>query len=1675
MYKKFISFVVILCLIVNNFMFFKSYASDTNGLNNPWTYEKASHLARKTLFGVDGDKVKKLLETGSAEAAVNSLFPSVQGPDRTDFQNKLNSIISGTGFNITNGDNMKSYYLQKNGYDPYQAKAKLFTLFEDIFSVYVNSTQDITYIDIENNHDMLYKYTLGSYKDMIKRNLYNNGEAGDYALGKFLDLFNQKTPNSPNENYAREIMQLFLMLEYIPGKSAENGDSRNYSEEDVNALAKILVGFESDENTHKITYNNAINTNQKIKFLDGNLKAGDSFPFYDANTGEIDVQLLKNPIGGNNGLADNIIDYIFSKREYAISMFLANRLYKFYVDENPSNSNLTLISNKLLGNNFDIYTTVKWLLASDMMYSEKSMNSIIYKNPLELTLGTANIFGINFENLRVSSVVNLGWNPYYPASIFGRDGFDDNGAFYTAYTETQWVNEASYIINSLDTTKLIPDKIYLTPYAGDDKEFQNILYSNKSELLNLKTGTGSGLSGVVNLINFNIKETNNNPIIINTGSVDFNDFSISISNNEKIEITNGKLDYKNSKINIISGTYIKDGISKNIYGTAEIDGFYLIQKDFTNEGLVTYLEDKLYLDRKLPIDIKNKLIKFISFDDKGVPVTMNLTNYNYKNYYIKGLVNLMLAQPEYVMQSGYDLAEDVNNTLNTNFINNNSKLIIIKASGGLDYLHAVIPKDEYSEYMNNRGTGALVGNEILSLDDDYYINAKLEPFKQLYDSGNLKLINRVGTPDNSRGHDTASQKITSVDNSSDILDDGIIGNFIKDEDYTKTIVMGGYNPLIFRGGNYLNIGTNAYFNMYDSTNAAFRIHKRDLLKDILDNRTYPGNAKNVFKNAVTISNVALNSYNAGGKPGSGYNMTDNFIFLESIFDSNISSIARMGADGGYDTHGNQKQGLSDNLEKVAQRTADYFNRVKDKQDVTIVIFSEFGRTLKMTGSMGTDHGKGGGMFIISNNKDVLQNLDKKVYGNLSFKNGYENWLGVGIDYRAVYYSLMKYIYKQDISAKLGAVYDINNYIDTTGPKVELLNKEFENISTTRTKIRFKFKLDDTNFKPDQASYVKIQYGKDVNNLYNESQYNISRYMSIGENAINLYLNNIESKTNYFYKVTIYDNQYNTTVLEGSFVSPEIKNNTDIVSLNTDTRLMKYNNTNIGLNFNLETNTSSGILLGSTTQDSEIMGENGLILKTNSGTYVTNLSSSSTGTIWNGGFTVPYEINKDFFISKTSKYNGNLLSNLNIDKIIKVGADKLDIAMNLNQDAIIKIPNLDTNKKYSVIYSQDGENWNKVSDTNVVKTGTNLDLKVNHFTYFALVEVDNTGKVIVNIPIDTGNSSSSSSSGGSSSSSTSSSSSGGSSSSSSSSSGGSSTSSSSSSSSSGGGGSILRQDVCKYGDFSPSYYDNSCGVDPDEKLSKMGLGETDVYRLEQNIEKERELTEQKDMLYNNIIKSSPEIQNKDSIISTLLDKISYIQLGNFKLTNIKGSGINESVKKIGEFIISQNFSIASTQLLIDNLNDLVVYVSMYKVGNLDADTKALVLKKINETVRDFSTNFKNSRKKIKKVVNNDNKTPNNNIVVNTNNTNTIKNTTKETAVVVQSETKLKSLQFRVNIENIYLKADPYWVNNVGILEKGDIVEQITQIHEKGFFMIKVIKAKNLKEGTTGYIFSKYLSK
>jgi len=213
-------------------------AASTNGVASPWTREKAEHLARKALLGATPTVIDQLYQAGSATAAVNLLFPDAVGPSRSSYDAEVTALTA-SGFNFGNESSMRKLYQLRYYRDPYEAKVKLFSLFEDIFSV--NQSDMISYLDIKNQQDLLYANSLGNYKSLVKHILYNNGQPGDYAEGKFLDLLDQSNKNSPNENYARELMQLFLMGEYKPGESKELGSVRNYEETDVAALAKILT------------------------------------------------------------------------------------------------------------------------------------------------------------------------------------------------------------------------------------------------------------------------------------------------------------------------------------------------------------------------------------------------------------------------------------------------------------------------------------------------------------------------------------------------------------------------------------------------------------------------------------------------------------------------------------------------------------------------------------------------------------------------------------------------------------------------------------------------------------------------------------------------------------------------------------------------------------------------------------------------------------------------------------------------------------------------------------------------------------------------------------------------------------------------------------------------------------------------------------------------------------------------------------------------------------------------------------------------------------------------------------------------------------------------------------------------------------------------------------------
>ena len=680
------------------------------------------------------------------------LFPSAQGPSRLAYDAKMADFLQGSLYSETGTTQNRRLYQFRLLSDPYEAKAKLWLLLEDIFSVNQDSGHDISFTDVNNLHSLIYSHALGSYKDLIRDIVYNPaGNRGDYAASQFLDLLNQTDKRYPNENYARELLQLFLMFEYYP--LASRTDERHYTEADVASFAKILTGFRTQSGTHIVTFDPQYHlTGSKVEFLTGSLPDGVSYPFVSSGN-LIDLESVMTPLNGNRGLSDNIIDYIFAKRGHAISMFLANKLYRYYVSEDPTLPELEQIANKLEATQFDMYQTVTFLLASDMMYSDKAKQEFRWKSPTDLVIGSLKYLhqhdtgSLLWDEVIVKDadmLTRLGYTPYIPGSIFGRDGYDENNKWITSYTINQFVSS---------TTQMVA-------FAG---------------------------TGAYNLLSL-------------------------------------------------------AGVSSS--GSLTLSGV-------TASGALASLEQKLLIGRHLPEQQKTDLIQYIT--SGGVLLDSTTGKERLKN-----TIAIILSSPEFLIQSGYTNPAQNSVGNGSVFGNNNGKLVIVRLGGGLDWLSVMVPKDEYSFLSSKRAAGMLPTTELIDLGD-YYLNKSMSGLAALYDSNNVRFVNRIGVERHSRDHDAATNMTSTKDNQAGIDAQGFFGKMIENEfDASNTIVLSTEKPSIFQGGKYLNIGASAAnMQRYSGMSAAENNLFLSLVRSGYMTRTdFPDKTQRTFQDVVKIDDIA---------------------------------------------------------------------------------------------------------------------------------------------------------------------------------------------------------------------------------------------------------------------------------------------------------------------------------------------------------------------------------------------------------------------------------------------------------------------------------------------------------------------------------------------------------------------------------------------------------------------------------------------------------------------------------------------------------------------------------------------------------------------------------------------------------------------------------------------------
>jgi uncharacterized protein (DUF1800 family) len=230
------------------------------------------------------------------------------------------------------------------------------------------------------------------------------------SMGNYLDMVNNRKPgngNLPNENYARELMQLFsigtiaLNPDGSPKLDSSGNPIDNYGETDIQQLARVFTGW---------TYPTA--PNQTGQFFNPPYYVGPMIPF-DSFHDTLAKTVLGTPIAANQTSQQDLtaaLDIIF--RHPDVGPFVATRLIQHLVKSNPSPAYVTRIAKVFdksgKGKRGDIAAVVSAILldpearagdkpgtstASDGHLREPVLYSMGMLRALGATVGEGNVLG----------------------------------------------------------------------------------------------------------------------------------------------------------------------------------------------------------------------------------------------------------------------------------------------------------------------------------------------------------------------------------------------------------------------------------------------------------------------------------------------------------------------------------------------------------------------------------------------------------------------------------------------------------------------------------------------------------------------------------------------------------------------------------------------------------------------------------------------------------------------------------------------------------------------------------------------------------------------------------------------------------------------------------------------------------------------------------------------------------------------------------------------------------------------------------------------------------------------------------------------------------------------------------------------------------------------------------
>ena len=351
-------------------------------------------------------------------------------------------------------------------------------------------------------------------------------------------------------------------------------------------------------------------------------------------------------------------------------------------------------------------------------------------------------------------------------------------------------------------------------------------------------------------------------------------------------------------------------------------------------------------------------------------------------------------------------------------------LLVIQLTGGNDYMNTVVPYNE-GLYYDSRPAISIAADEVLPISDQLGFNPNMPEIKGLWDQGKVALINGIGYFNPNRSH-FRSMDIWHTAEPDAIGTEGWLGRAIRDLDPKGENVLTGINfgrglprALGCRGVPVASVGDLETYGLFNdiqddmlrqySLEAFSQMYGGDKGKNaVMD---YLGQTGNDALKGADILRTAPAMYSSDVEYAP-HDLAQSMKSIAQVLFADLGTRIYYTSHGGYDTHSGELPTHNGNWKNVSNAVGDFMEDLKEhgrEDDVTILVFTEFGRRIRDNGS-GCDHGSGGGAFLIGGNVNGGMYGD---YPSLKEPDQLEGDLKANNDFRSTYTSILDHVLELD--------------------------------------------------------------------------------------------------------------------------------------------------------------------------------------------------------------------------------------------------------------------------------------------------------------------------------------------------------------------------------------------------------------------------------------------------------------------------------------------------------------------------------------------------------------------------------------------------------------------------------------------------------------------------------------